>query len=59
VKQWKYFVLYVDQRGPMNSGTIGRSCSHSFWICVASCCCFSALSVTFHWFRRLVAVEFS
>ena len=24
-KQWKYLVLYVDQRGPMNSGTIGRS----------------------------------
>ena len=24
-KQWKYFVLYVDQRGPMKSGTIGSS----------------------------------
>jgi hypothetical protein len=22
-KQWKYLVLYVDHRGPTNSGTIG------------------------------------
>src|SRR5207248_7094876 len=48
LKQWKYLVLYVDQRGPMNSGTIGMSCRKSFSSSVAIGCCFSGSSVTFH-----------
>ena len=54
-KLWKYLVLYVDQRGPMNSGTIGRSFSQSFSSDVAIACCFFGSSVTFHWFRSDVA----
>ena len=55
LKQWKYFVLYVDHRGPMNSGTIGRSASQIFSSCVAIACCFFGSSWTFHWLRRVVA----
>src|SRR5438132_2367866 len=54
-KQWKYLVLYVDQRGPMNSGTIGRSWRKSFSSWVAIACCFLPSRVTFHWFRSAVA----
>src|SRR3954453_10303149 len=53
-KQWKYRVLYVDQRGPMKSGTIGICCSQIFSSCVAMRCCFAPFSVTFHWLRSLV-----
>src|SRR5256714_8040636 len=55
-KQWKYFVLYVDHRGPMNSGTIGMWFNQIFCSCVAIRCCFPALRVTFHWLSRLVAL---
>src|SRR5262245_33967216 len=34
-KQWKYRVLYVDQRGPMKSGTIGSSSRKIPWSWVA------------------------
>jgi len=54
-KQWKYRVLYVDQRGPMNSGTIGRSSRKIPWSCVAYCLCFFTLSVAFHLFSSVVA----
>src|SRR5579864_3746256 len=54
-KQWKYFVLYVDHRGPMKSGTIGSSFSQSFSSCVAIACCFFGSRVTFHWLRSAVA----
>ena len=56
LKQWKYLVLYVDQRGPMKSGMIGRSFSQIFSSDVAMACCFFGSSVVFHWFSRPVAV---
>src|SRR5437764_15325754 len=55
-QQWKYFVLYVDHRGPMKSGTIGRSFSHNFSSCVAIVCCLFGSSVTLHSLSRLVAL---
>ena len=55
-KQWKYLVLYVDQRGPMNSGTIGRLSRKIPCSCVAYCCCFVGFRVPFHLFRTLVAL---
>jgi len=58
LKQWKYLVLYVDQRGPMNSGTSGNCCSHSFSSDVAIACCLSLSSVVFHWARSAVAASF-
>src|SRR3954469_4361907 len=56
LKQWKYLVLYADHRGPMKSGTIGICARKIFSSCVAITCCFSGLSVTFHWSRSFVAV---
>src|SRR5262245_55841355 len=48
LKQWKYFVLYVDHRGPMNSGTSGNCWSQSCSSFVAMPCCFFGSSVVFH-----------
>src|SRR4051794_371541 len=48
VKQWKYLVLYVDQRGPMKSGITGSCLSQSCWSCVATLCCVAESSDVFH-----------
>ena len=55
LKQWKYFVLYVDHRGPMKSGTIGSWSRKIDSSCVAIECCFAESSVTFHWLSSPVA----
>jgi hypothetical protein len=54
-QQWKYFVLYVDHRGPTNNGTIGMSLRKIWPSCVAMLCCLAGLSVTFHWLSSDVA----
>src|SRR5215212_8169283 len=47
-KQWKYFVLYVDHRAPIITGTTGRCLRKIFCSCVAIFCCFFGWSETFH-----------
>ena len=53
VKQpWKYFVLYVDHRGPMNSGMNGSSSRKIFWSCVRDLLLLLAGRASpFHWSR--------
>ena len=54
-KQWKYRVLYVDHRGPTNSGMIGRCFRNAFCSSVAIFRCFLGANVTFHWLSSDVA----